>query len=445
MLIEFRVSNYRSVGEEQVISLVPATNQKEYPENILENGKYRALNVLAFYGPNSGGKSNLLLAMSLLDRLISLSGRLQSTTPLPYDPFRFREGWDKKPTTFEITFILNTYRYRFGLEFSKDQVLSEWLFRKGTGREVNLFQRNGELIDVGPGFLGGKKLIDTAIEATRINGLFLSVCDVFNISEAKQILKWFKNFNMLDGLNTEEKETETVELWQQQTYRDSIKPFLFSLNLSLKDIGVELAEFKETDLPEGLPLEIRTELLNRLENRLRYSVISSHQFYNEAGNPVSIKHFKFDELESAGTKKIFHLCGPILWALINGGVLIVDEIDAKLHSELTLKTIQVFLNTETNPNGAQLIFATHDTTLLTHLKLRRDQIYFTEKNKWEATEIFSLSDYVYFNRTDGKVIPERDRPDADKEKRYREGRYGATPSLNKLFFNISLQPNGAKS
>ncbi|MGB0929262.1 MAG: AAA family ATPase, partial [Chitinophagales bacterium] len=101
MLIEFRVSNYRSIGEEQIISFVPAPKQREYPKNILTKGKYKALNVIGIYGANASGKSNILLAMSLLDRIIHLSAHSSSTTSLPYDPFLLREDWDKKPTKFE--------------------------------------------------------------------------------------------------------------------------------------------------------------------------------------------------------------------------------------------------------------------------------------------------------------------------------------------------------
>jgi hypothetical protein len=124
---------------------------------------------------------------------------------------------------------------------------------------------------------------------------------------------------------------------------------------------------------------------------------------------------------------------------MNGGVLIIDEIEAKMHPKMTLDTIDLFLNKETNPHNAQLIFATHDTNLLTYSRLRRDQIYFAQKNKWESTEIYSLSDFVYIGSNDPAKL-EKERPDTDKEKRYIEGRYGAIPMLGNIaelkpFFN----------
>ena len=130
MLLEFKVSNYRSIESVQTISLIPATNQKEFSENILAQGKHKALNAISLYGPNGGGKSNLLKAMSLLDMLVHMSARTSSTTKLPYDPFLLKEGNELKPTFFEITFITeDNIRYRYGLEFSDTEIQKECIFR----------------------------------------------------------------------------------------------------------------------------------------------------------------------------------------------------------------------------------------------------------------------------------------------------------------------------
>ena len=123
------------------------------------------------------------------------------------------------------------------------------------------------------------------------------------------------------------------------------------------------------------------------------------------------------------------MSGPVLWVLATGGCLVADEIGASMHPIMTLKTVEAFLGKESNKNGAQLIFATHDTNLLTYAKLRRDQIYFVEKNDWESSELFSLSDFKYIGEKDGVAFSESERPDTDKEKRYIEGRYGAIPAL----------------
>jgi len=163
-------------------------------------------------------------------------------------------------------------------------------------------------------------------------------------------------------------------------------------------------------------------------------VATSHQKYDSNGHLTSkLIKWAFDERESAGTKQVFHLSGPIVWALNKGGVLIIDEIEAKMHSNLTKEIIQLFLNPVTNPNHTQLIFATHDTNLLSQTTLRRDQIYFIEKNTWQATELFSLSDFIYLHKTGTQ-----ERPDVNKEKRYLEGRYGATPTFKPFELNALL-------
>ena len=430
MLLEFKVSNYRSIGNEQVISLVPAAKQKDHLQNIITKGRYQALNVISLYGPNGGGKSNILNAMSLLDRLVNISARTSSTTKLPFDPFLLREGWTDKPTGFEISFVITENRYRYGLEFTSDEVQKEWLFRKSTGREVNLFEREGETIDVSSGFNGSKKQIDAAIEATRTNALFLSTCDILNVEEAKSIMKWFGQFSMIDGLNTEMEEIQTVELWEDTDYREKIKQYLSSLSMNILDVEVTTKDFEESELPEDLSKSMKSRLAKTLKGKKSYSVFAKHRIYSEDGTPTE-KTFswKWDDRESAGAKKAFHLSGPVLWALANGGVLIIDELEAKLHPIMTLNTIEAFLEKESNPNNAQLIFATHDTNLLSYSNLRRDQICFAEKNKWESTEVYSLSDFVYFGERNGEFKSEKERPDTDKEKRYFEGRYGAIPAL----------------
>lgn len=430
MLLEFKVSNYRSIGEEQVLSLIPAPKQKDYLENIIELGKYRALNAISLYGSNSGGKSNILKSMSLLDRLVHMSARASSTTRLPYDPFLLREDFSNRPTTFEISFIVGENRYRYGFEFNEERIEEEWLFRKSIGREVIVFEREGDVIDVSSSFNGTKKIIDAAIEATRDNALFLSTCDMLNIEEAKEIFSWFSRFSMIDGLNTEFEEIQTVELWEKDEYKEKIREYLKSLNLGITNVNITTQEFEISELPDDMPKSMKEKLAKSLKGKQSYTVFAEHNIYDSEQKPTNrTRSWKWEERESSGAKKAFQLSGPILWALANGGVLIIDEIEAKLHPIMTLNTIDIFLNKRSNPNNAQLIFATHDTNLLSYSKLRRDQICFAEKNKWESTELYSLSDFIYFGEKSGELVSEKERPDTDKEKRYFEGRYGAIPAL----------------
>ena len=440
MLIEFRVANYKSIGEEQVLSLVPASKQKEHSENILQKGKHQALNAVAIYGANASGKSNLLKAMGMLKKLINFSARSSSTTKLPYDPFLLREDWINKPTFFEIVFLIAEDRYRYGVEFNENEIVSEWLFRKSVGREVNLFQRSQDTIDVSSGFKGSSKTIDAAIEATRDNALFLSTCDMLNIEEAKNILHWFEKYIITDGLNTEHEIVKTISLWDDEEYRQKIKEYFTSLNFGIIDLDITTQDLDLSGLPEQIPNEFKNFLINKLTGAKKYTVYSTHRIYDsKCQETKNLQTWDLGRNESPGTQKAFELSGPILWTLMNGGILIIDEIEGKLHPIMTLHTINMFLNNKTNPNHAQLIFATHDTNLLSYANLRRDQIYFTEKNNWEATEFYSLSDFTYMGKKNG--ISEKERPDTDKEKRYFEGRYGAIPVLGN-FNPVQLKSNG---
>lgn len=425
MLLEFRVTNYRSIAEEQIISLVPATRQTDYPENILETGRYQALNALALYGSNSSGKSNALLAINMLDRLVYFSAKSTSTTRLPHDPFQLREGWGDKPTRFEITFVQAGNRYRYGVAFTASEITAEWLFRKKESREVNLFAREGDTIDVGPGLEGSRRIINAAIEATRPNALFLSMCDTLNLEEAKNIMQWFSKLRINDGLNTDE--IGTVSLWENPEMREKIKQYMAALGFGILDIDIATREFDESELPASMPNSQRDQLAGMLRGKKTYSIHTIHRLYDREGNPTdNTLTWKLEERESSGTQKALHLSGPVLWALANGGILIIDEIEAKLHPLMTLNTIELFLNKASNPDGAQLLFATHDTNLLTYAKLRRDQINFAEKNAWEGTELYALSDFKYLH---GDGSSSKERPDADKEKRYFEGRYRAIPAF----------------
>ncbi|MEK8019884.1 MAG: ATP-binding protein [Candidatus Parabeggiatoa sp.] len=428
MLVEFSVSNYRSIGDEQILSLVPSSSQ-EYLNNILEQGTYKALNAIGIYGNNASGKSNLLNAIELLDKLLYLSARSNSTTQLPYQPFLLREGYDFKPTQLEITFILDENRYRFGLEYNKNEIKREWLYcKKASLMEAMLFEREADIIEVSSEYQGSPELINAAIEATRDNALFISTCDMLNIAGAKSLFKWFDKLISINGIETEREEITTVHLWENQEYRQKIKEYLRFLNLDIHDLDILIQDIdvsKRQNLLSPLDKKRRNQLIKAFQNIQGFQTMTVHQAYNEQGNPLNQKRWDLDEHESEGTKKAFHLSGPVIRTLSKGGVLVIDEIEAKMHPMMTINSINLFLNKATNPYGAQIIFATHDTNLLTYCPLRRDQINFVEKNNWEATELYALSDLSYFDETSK-------RSDLNKEKSYFEGRYGAIPTLGSL-------------
>jgi len=430
MLIEFRVCNYRSIGEEQVISLVPAPKQRDYPENVFQEAGYDALNVIAFYGANGSGKSNLLMAMVLFEELIALSSRFSSVQKLPWEPFLLREGWTEKPTRFEITFILNNNRYRYGVEFTTT-VEKEWLYRKAVGREVPVFLREGDIIDASSALKAHSKIIDAAIESTKPNSLFLSICDMLNIEEAREIFQWFSSVGIVNDKNKTELESGIISMWEDAELRKRILEYMVRMKTGIEEINMKVYDKDDIDTTIWLTENKKQSVVNphsRSETRIP---MASHFIYDKSGKKTTdTMSWPIEEFESSGTKKALQISGAILSTLMKGNVLIIDEIEANMHPIMTLDTINLFLNKEINKYGAQLIFTTHDTNLLSYANLRRDQIYFAEKNKWESTEIYSLSDFKYLNDLDGSTAKER--PDTDKEKRYIEGRYGAVPMLGKF-------------
>lgn len=414
MLIQFKVSNFRSIGEEQVLSLLPATNQKEFPENILEEDGHMALNVTALYGANGSGKSNMLKALGTFLSMIKYSAKASSTDTLNFDPFLLREGWADKPSVFEMVFSIEKHRYRYGFSFNMTHIMEEWLFRKTIGREVNVFQRQQDVIDPSSSLKANTKIIDAAIEATRDNSLFLATLDMLNVTEANTIFEYFKGNVMIDG-HRDYDFGHMESVWESSAIKSQVKDHLKRLKLGLIDVDAKKDEsLRKPASPDSI-----------------YKVMATHKIYDKDGNPTE-KNISWDflERESSGSIKALELSAPITVLLQVGGVLVIDEIEAKLHPLLTLDTINLFLNKQTNPNNAQLIFSTHDTNLLSYANLRRDQIYFAEKNNWESTEVYSLSDFIYVSDTDN--IKSKERPDTDKEKRYIEGRYGAVPVLGPL-------------
>lgn len=423
MLIEFKVSNYRSICEEQILSLVPSESLKDFPENIISKKKFKALNSIAIYGANSSGKSNLLNAIEILDKLLFLSTKSSSKSKLSFDPFLLKSNKYLSPTELEITFVTKNIRYRYGVKFNNEKILEEWLYRKKVGREVVLFYRENDIIDVSSGFEGNPKLIDTAIDATRDNALFLSFCDMLNVSEAKAIFEWFNELIVVNGLDTEREELRTITLWEDKELQENIKEYLSLLDLGFLDVSIKKKEFDPTELPSELSDSLRQSLIQKLSGQMGIQVNTVHSLYDENGNKLNdVITWLMQERESAGTQKAFSLSGPILRALSQGGIIIIDEIEAKIHPIITLNIINLFLSKDTNPNNAQIIFATHDTNLLSHCNLRRDQINFIEKNPWEASELYSLSDMKFKENAVERI-------DSDKEKRYLEGRYGGIPIL----------------
>lgn len=417
MLLEFTVGNYLSFKEQVTLSL-EASSVSEYPENTFSAGKHTLLKSAVVYGANASGKSNLMLAFMDMRRLVRDSAKMSSTDTFRVQPFLLNTYTATAPCFFEILFLVDGMRYRYGFEVSTTSVHAEWLYQVKVNAEKPLFIRDGEAIEVSAGkFPEGRGLEPK----TRANALFLAVCDQFNGEISQKIMKWFTYCNTLSGIDHENYRAVTFRLLSDPVCRPAMLQFLQQLDLGFGEVQVQEEEFSPEKLPENMPLAVRLRLTSELKGLKLYRFKTMHEVYDASGTFVGRTAFDLDEQESAGTNKIFDLLGPIFDTLMRGMVLVVDELDAKLHPLLTKALVGLFNSVETNPHNAQLVFATHDTNLLTYGNFRRDQIYFVEKNKEGATALYSLVEY----KEDGGTV----RKDRSFEKDYIQGRYGAIPYL----------------
>lgn len=422
MLINFSVENYRSFKNEAILRM-EATNVKELPNSIISRGSYKLLPVAVMYGANSSGKSNLLKAMSRMTQVTLESAKMNPKDSLRYEPFALDATSSQLPTSFEIQFLINGKKYRYGFEYNKSMIINEWLYKETSkGKEVELFLRAENEFEISETHFHEGVGKD---KSTPANRLFISVVAQLNGEISKEVLEWFENFNALDGADTERYEGITLGMLHDKTdgYNDAIK-FFQKLQLGFNDIVVEDRQLTPDIMKslENVPETIRKKFLQGFEKGEVVEPLTIHNIYDDNGNIIGEKQFGKDEMESEGTKKLIELSGPIFDTLLNGKILVVDEFDAKWHPILTRNVVKLFMDPETNQKGAQLIFATHDTNLLSINHFRRDQIWFTEKDQCDSTDLYSLVEFKYDN---GKKV----RNDSSIEKDYINGRYGAIPYI----------------
>lgn len=395
-----------------------AASIQELKEFVREDCSESILPVTAIYGANSSGKSNLLTAMMAMKSLLLSSIKTNPTEDLETDIFKLDEAYSQEPTHFEVVCTIESKIYRYGFEYNAKKILKEWLYDATKGKEKLLFTRNENGIGVDDKFAEGKG----KEEMTTDNKLFLSVVANFNGKTSYSVMNWFQHFNIISGINDEDFKLFSINyLSKDSPEAVQVKSFLDGMDLgfsSLKKIEMNLEE----TFPPEFPEDLKKELLKKYPNSKTPFLKSGHMVHLNDGSSTE-QFFSVEEMESEGTKKILNMSGPIMDTLANGYTLVIDELDAKLHPLLTRKIIETFNSLETNPNKAQLIFATHDTNLLSNKILRRDQIWFAEKDRNdESTDIYPLSD---IREQNGDKI----RNDRVYEKDYINGKYGAIPFL----------------
>jgi AAA15 family ATPase/GTPase len=393
MLLEFSVANFLSFKEKKTISLISSGISDYKEDNIFTTERYSVLKGAVIYGANSSGKSNLVHAMRTMWQIVTTAINYPSTKPLNVTPFLLNSETENAPSFFEALFEIDNIRYRYGFESTRKEIVSEWLFEAKKNAEKYLFIREKEGIDVSSSYSEGENLE----EKTRNNVLFLSVVDQFNGNVAKKIMSWFNSFIIVSGLSHRNYESLTFKLLEDKATASSIIDFYKTLDLGFDDLKIDL----------------------------EYRIKTFHNKLDKSNQLIGTQEFDMRSQESAGTNKIFDVSGPIFYVLHKGGILVIDELDSSLHPLMSLEIAKLFNSKLTNPQNAQLIFTTHDTNLLSYGKYRRDQIYFIEKDKYGASDLYSLVEY---KEEDGAKI----RKDRSFEKDYIQGRYGAIPFIGNI-------------
>ena len=418
MLLNCAVTNYRSIKERQVFSLMAVDGLPHEDSLIRSKDDIPILPVALLFGANASGKSNILRAFGMMQFMVVNSVHLNPRDPLVgYEPFLLDEESRDNNTEVEVEFLIKgeegiERHYRYGFSFSDGLIAEEWLYGlEGDINETELFFRNGAKVQInGKEFPEGKEKED----ALNSNRLFLSLIAQLNGKESKMIIEWFEKSVFVSALRTELYMPLTSNLLkiEDEKYPQMALRFLSNIDMRIKGLSIKEEEFF---LPKGMLYKLNKSLPKKKGISLK--VESTHNRYSKDGSIIGKEIFNIEENESEGTQKIIELLGLIFIVLAEGRLLVIDELDAKLHPLLTRAIVQLFTDPKINEHGAQLVFTTHDTNQLHLDYVRRDEIWFTEKSPVEATDLYSHIEFKDFDHSMG--ITEQ----------YVNGRYGAIPRI----------------
>jgi AAA15 family ATPase/GTPase len=409
MLIEFSVGNYRSFKDVVTLSMVAADEAADNDEldknNVFKvNQNFSLLKSAAIYGANASGKSNLILALYFMQSFVINSSKLQITDKIDLEKFRLSSETEDKPSFFKIVFYLDNKTYEYSFEVTQERVISEGLSCTPKTRKTNIFSREKDKIKYSKSLMKGKDVKDL----TKKNTLFLSIAAQFNDPLAGKILLWFSRLKIISGSQLENLRQLSIDyLSREQNLKNEIVFLIKKLDLSIKDMSIEVGRKPLDNFHKDIP------------DTVYNSIETYHEKYDLEGKVIGLESFQLNKHESRGTQKLFALLAPILSVLKASEVLIIDELDSLLHPLMAIAIIGLFNSQQINPKNAQLIFATHDVNLLSNQLFRRDQIWFTEKNRQEATDLYSLVEFDIDNN-------------ASFEQDYIQGRYGAIPFIGDL-------------
>jgi AAA15 family ATPase/GTPase len=412
--------------------MVAANISSKYKEvdeqnTYLTDTNLRLLKSKAIYGKNASGKSNIVKALVTFLKIVRHSVKFEDVVPKLIEPFKLSLNAAEAPTFFQLIFQPANSKtiFRYGFEVFEGKIVAEWLFGKSGRVEVPYFTRELMAVKVRDRFKEAKKFEDLATggdsEIFRDNSLFLTAVSAVGGTFAKSVVLAIGDIIVVSGLA----DPRIKEMLQKALLDNEVKKSILEL-MQAADFDIEDVEPEPIDTedessmpPEDMPDELK-ELFRQGKIRKSPSFLTKRSIFNNDGEKIGSISPDLEDWESEGTKKLFFLSAFLMHTLKDGGVLVIDEFDARFHPLLTKKITQLFNSSETNKKGAQLIFATHDTNLLKANLLRRDQICFVDKTKFGNSTLRTLVEY--------KGV----RNDASYEKDYLSGKYAATPFLNRM-------------
>lgn len=416
MLVEFSTRNFRSLRDEQTLSLVSSSDRSHLETHTLETGVRtvpRLNRASVVYGANASGKSNLIFALVTMRNLVLHStAMLDAARAEQYTPYRLERGSATEPTEFEITVLLDGTRYQYGFSYDAQRIRDEWLIVYRTGKGQSWFERRWndaknehEWAPFSSYFTGSK---ETWRQATRPGALFLTTAIQLNNEQLKPLWNWFMDglvvVNWMGALGI----PQTLQRMDDPAFKSRALGLLRSADLHIADIQVE-------NVP-GHQVAFKLEAGKAPELSTSAQDLPVVKFVHKLEGEDAVA---FDgRFESAGTQRLLSYTGPILDALDNGKLLVVDEFDSSLHPMVVRFVLSLFHNPELSKRGAQLWMTTHDTSLLDGDLLRRDQIWFVDKDERQASRLYPLTD---FSPRKGEAL----------EKGYLRARYGGVPFISR--------------
>lgn len=426
MLIEFRFKNYRSFRDEAVLSM-EATGLGTFKNSLISYNSIKLLPGAAIYGKNGGGKSNVIRAFWLAVQFIKNAQRTQhEKAAIPVIPFALNDYSASEPTEFEFIYTLDDIRYWYSFSATREKIFTESLYHAPKGQKALVFSREGQTFS----FTEDKSRRKLISEAVAENQLYFSVACTMNDAACSRAMRWFREM-VFFSRDYSDIPRQLLDYSNDTNMLRAISDYAKAADLGIEDMEFEINSQEVDDeaaLPDNLPegmkaalvqfLRTLSETSNNSEVRLKMGEVtatSKHKGRNKNGAsqlyPLEL------EDESDGTRKLMSIAPAIESVLARGGILLVDEIERELHPMLVDFVVSKFQSKRTNPYGAQIVFTTHNTELLNMELLRKDQLYFVDKDQEDgASELYSISEFS--TRTTDNI-----------RKGYLLGKYGATPNI----------------